>query len=449
MKDLIILGGGVAGLTAGYHAQRGGFSLLLLEKSGRWGGCLHSLRQNGFLMEKGPNSFLESQETIRRHIQDLKLEGEVIQAGAEAKNRFVLRGGKLLPFPKGPLEFFRTPLLTFRGKVRMLTEPWRRSHPACEEESVAQFVSRRLGVEALHLVEPMIRGVYAGEAAAVSLQGIAPRIARWEKEYGNLFRALKKLRLLSRGHGLFSFRDGMETLTDALHAAIGPNALAGCEVTEISRSEKNWKVRWKQGENTFEEIAPRLLLCLPAFEAANLLRETSAGLSKALAEIPYAPLALVHLAVERSSVSHPLNGFGFLTGRGEDSFLLGSLWSSSIFPGRSAEPSKTLFTCFAGGASNPSVLENSTEALIAKTLAQLQQIFGKKLKAAEAFVTRIPKALPQYTLGHPARIAAIREHLQGLKGLHIAGNFIDGISVNDTMENAAKAVEIIQAAKRR
>lgn len=439
--DAIVLGGGVAGLTGAYHLKQKGLSFLLLEKSHRFGGALHSQRQNGYLLEKGPNSFLESHETIHQHITDLKLEGEIIHAGESAKNRFILHKKQLHPFPKTPFEFLKTPLLTPRGKFSLLCEPWRKTPPEGDEETISQFVTRRLGRQALHLVEPMIHGIYAGDCNQLSIQAIAPRVASWEQEYGSLFKALKKARLLSKGNTPCSFRNGMETLAEALYKTVQPHCLSECQKIKITKLRNRWRVQWEQQGSHFEEITPFLLLCLPAYEAASLVESLDPPLSLLLSEISYAPMVLIHLVVERSSVSHPLNGFGFLAGSQENHFLLGSLWSSSTFEGRSAHSSKTLFTCFVGGAKNPNILNLSEGELVSKTLAELYPLFGRSMKISDVAVTKIMKALPQYTLGHPRRMQSIREHLKAMKNLSLAGNYLDGISVNDTMKNALSQVQ--------
>lgn len=443
--DAIVLGGGVAGLTGAYHLKQKGLSFLLLEKSHRFGGALHSQRQNGCLLEKGPNSFLESHETIHQHIADLKLEGEVIRAGAAAKKRFILYKKQLHPFPKTPFEFLKTPLLTPSGKLRLLLEPWRKAPPEADEETISQFVTRRLGNQALHLVEPMIHGIYAGDCNQLSIQAIAPKIASWEREEGSLFKALKKARLFSKGNAPCSFKNGMETLISALYKTVQPHCLSHCQKLKITKLRDRWRVQWEQQGRTFEESANCLLLCLPAYEAASLVESLDPPLSLMLSEISYAPLVLIHLVVERSSISHPLNGFGFLAGSQESHFLLGSLWSSSIFEERCTDSSKTLFTCFVGGAKNPNILNLSEGELVSKTLAELYPLFGRSMKISDVAVTKIMKALPQYTLGHPQRMQSIKQRLSSLAGLHAAGNYWDGISVNDTMRQTKQQVEIICA----
>lgn len=441
--DVIVLGGGVAGLTAAYHLKQKGSSFLLLEKSDRFGGALHSLRQNGYLLEKGPNNFLESHETIQQHIAALNLGREVLRASTVAKNRYILSKKKLHPFPKTPLEFFKTPLLTAGGKLRLLLEPWCKIPPKEAEETISQFVTRRLGAQALRLVEPMIHGIYAGDCNRLSIQAIAPRITSWEREYGSLFKALKKARLLSKGNTPCSFSHGMETLARALYKTVQSHCRNRCEKLKLTKLQNRWRVQWEQQGNTFEEITDCLLLCIPAYEAAPLLESMDPPLSSMLSEINYVPLVLLHLMLERSSISHPLNGFGFLAGSEEAPFLLGSLWSSSIFESHCADPSKVLFTCFVGGAKNRNVLDLSEGELVSGVLAALYPLFGKSMKMVDVVVTKIRKALPQYTLGHLQKIKAIRKCLETYGNLFLAGNYLDGISVNDTMKNAWQQTEAI------
>ena len=439
--DAIVLGAGIAGLTASYRLKRKGRSLLLLEKGSHYGGCLKSVRHNGYLFEKGPNSFLNSHKTILEHVGLLGLQNQIVEAKDSAKNRFIWSKGRLIPVPKKPLEFLCSPLMTFGGKIRLLMEPCISARPPEEEETVAQFVTRRLGKQALNLVEPMIHGIYAGDAKTLSLSAIAPEISKWEKEYGSLFKALKKARLFSAGHTLCSFKGGMQTMADALYKANEKNCRFDCQNIQIEKSGKGWRVKWAQKGKDYEEETPLLVLAVPAYTAAALLEKSSSDVAQTLQTIPYVPLAVLHLVVDRSKVPHPLNGFGFLSGGGENNFLLGCLWSSSIFEGRCRDRAEAVFTCFAGGAKNPTVLNDSDDVLIAKTLKELGAVFGETIKPSETFVTRLPKALPQYTLGHRKKMEEIRGRVKALEGLCLVGNYWDGISVNDTMAYAKKQTE--------
>lgn len=439
--DAIVLGAGIAGLTASYRLKRKGRSVLLLEKGSHYGGCLKSVRHNGFLFEKGPNSFLNSHKTILEHVGLLGLQNQIVEGKDSAKNRFIWSRGRLNPVPKKPLEFLRSPLMTIGGKIRLLMEPCISARPPKEEETVAQFVTRRLGKQALNLVEPMIHGIYAGDAKTLSLSAIAPEISKWEKEYGSLFKALKKARLFSAGQSLCSFKGGMQTMADALYKTNEKNCRFDCQDIQIEKSGKGWKVKWIREGKAHEEETPLLVLAVPAYAAAALLEKSSPGAAKTLQTIPYAPLAVLHLVVDRSKIPHPLDGFGFLSGGGEKHFLLGCLWSSSIFDGRCRDRASAVFTCFAGGAKNQTVLNDSDDVIIAKTIKELGLVFGETLKPSETFVTRLSKALPQYTLGHGKKLEEIRGHVKALKGLCLVGNYWNGISVNDTMCNAAEQME--------
>ncbi|OGQ05813.1 MAG: protoporphyrinogen oxidase [Deltaproteobacteria bacterium RIFCSPLOWO2_12_FULL_44_12] len=440
--DAIILGAGIAGLTASYHLKRKGFSFLLLEKTLRCGGCLHTVTTNGTLLEKGPNSFLSSHDTLMAHAKELGLTGEMIQARESSKNRFVLRRGKLISFPTSPAQFLKTPLLTPLGKLRLILEPLIAARSLNGEESIAQFVTRRLGKQALNLVKPMIHGIYAGDCEHLSIQAVAPKITEWEREYGSLFKALKKTRLLSQGQTLYSFKGGMQTLTDALYQTIQKHCQLECQDIAITKLKEGWKVQWKHQGGLREEEARVLILGLPAFEAARLLEDSNPGLALQLNTVPYAPLAVIHLVVERSFINHPLNGFGFLSGAGGKNFLLGCLWSSSIFENRCPD-SLALLTCFVGGAKNPTILQEGEDQIISKVLNELRQIFGSSFRIEEASLTRHTKALPQYTLGHPKKLEKIRAHLQKSPGLYLTGNYWEGISVNDTMKNAVHVASLI------
>ena len=438
--DAIILGGGIAGLTAAYRLKQKGYSVLLLEKGNRWGGCIQSVRQNDALLEKGPNSFLGSHETILQTAKELGLQEQLIEASPAAKNRYIYSKGRLHPFPKSPAGFLKTPLLNPFGKIRLLLEPWV-SRTVSGEESVAAFVTRRLGRQALNLVEPMINGIYAGDARCLSLQAIAPTLAKWEKEYGSLFKALRQSRLLSQGNKIYSFKNGLQTLADGLHQQVADDSFLGCQDIRISKTGDGWCIKWKRGASPYEAHARHLILGVPAQEAASLLLPIDAKLSNILNEIFYAPLAVVHLLAKRSTLHRPLDGFGFLAGADERSPLLGCLWSSATFENRCNDDSSVLLTCFVGGAKNPNILEFGSDQIFDMVLKELRQVFGAGRAVEEIATTCYAKGLPQYTLGHRERVGEIQTHLRNLKGLYAVGNYLDGISVNDVMTNAAGQVE--------
>ncbi|MDO8526590.1 MAG: protoporphyrinogen oxidase [Deltaproteobacteria bacterium] len=438
----IVLGAGIAGLTASYQLKKAGKPFLLLEKSSRWGGRIQSLRHHGFLLEMGPNSFLENQETLADHIRELDIQKQKTPSKPAAKNRYILHKRKLRRVPKSGFDFFKTSLLSPMGKMRLLMEPLIPANSS-EEESVAQFVTRRLGKEALHLVGPMIHGIYAGNAANLSMPAIAPNIAKWEQEYGSLFKALSKARLFSKGQTLSSFHDGLQTLVNGLYEEVREQCLLDCQDIRLIKEKSTWRVKWKQADKTHEEEASSILLALPAYAAASLLETVDPNLSIVLKSIPYVSVSVVHLVVDRSTLKRPLNGFGFLTGTKESNLLLGCLWSSTIFDSRCPDDQSVLLTCFVGGAKNPSAMMLSEEAILQKVVEELHPLLGRALKVTDSVVTKISNAIPQYTLGHKNKLRGIQEQLQLSKGLYLTGNYFSGISINDTMRNAVQEVQNI------
>lgn len=437
--DVILIGAGVAGLAAACRLREKGLRVLLLEKSARWGGCVHTVRQNGFLLERGPNTFLGNQETIQKWIKDLNLEQAVVAASPRARKRYVWKNSKLIPVPKSPLGFLTTPLLTLRGKFRFLAEPWIEPNGA-EEESVAEFVARRFGKEALELVEPMTRGIYAADPARLSLEAIAPRVHQWETEYGSLLKALRQTRYFSRAKEIYSFQNGMQTLADALFEKIRGDCHLESENIQLQKISKQWRVRWSHRGNIYEEIAPELFLSVPAYAAATLLNDFDSRLSSLLDEIFYVPMVVTHLVLSRKEMEHPPEGFGFLTGRNEKTPLLGSIWSSSLFENR-CNPATALWTCFSGGAFHPDVLNKPDSFWTAFFEKELKTLFRRPLRMEQAFCHSVPKAIPQYNRGHTERILEIEKRAKALGGLTLAGNYFTGVSVDNTLQNAADRVE--------
>jgi len=432
MIDTLVIGAGISGLTTAFHLARGGKRVAVLEASSRVGGSLETWTDGPWRFEMGPNTVLESHESVTRLIREAGLESEKITASPSAKRRYLWKAGRLHPLPSGPIDFLRTPLFPPSAKLRLLREPWISKGES--EESIAAFVRRRLGQAFLdYAVGPFVAGVYAGDPERLSVRYAVPKIADLEREHGSLIRgAFAKKGAGPRG-AMFSFREGMEQLPRELARQIG-DVRTGVACRRIVRSGEGFRAETDAGLVE----ANRIVLSVPADVAARLLERDD------LAEIPYAPVSLVSTGWRREDVAHPLDGFGFLAPRKEGLRVLGVLFPSEIFPGR-APAGHVVLTAFAGGRTDPEVATWDDDRVMSEVLGELRQTVGVRGEPVISTIRRWPRAIPQYELGHGRFLDLAREIESALPGLRIGGNFLQGVSVPDCIRNAtALAEEILQ-----
>lgn len=432
----IVVGGGISGLATAWFLRSRGHGVAVLEAEAEPGGSIRSLRRDGFLVEAGPNSALYRDGALGELVRGLGLEGELVAADAAAKRRYVAKDGRPVPLPGGPLAFLATRVFTPRGKLRLLLEPFHRR--ASVEESIAQFARRRLGPEFLDwAIDPFVSGVYAGDPERLSVRAATPKIHALEVEYGSLFLGAAARMLRGRPGGpqpsgrLISFRSGMQALPSAIARSLGSDFRAGAPVEAIARTPRGWAARTAAAV----EEGDRLVLALPAHRAAELLAPLDPGLAQPLAGIRYAPVASVALGFERARVAHPLDGFGMLLPGRLGCATLGVLLSSTLFPAR-APPGRVLLTAFVGGARHASAAELPEGALVERVLDELGPLLGLRGVPAFRQVTRWPRAIPQYELGHFERLARIDAAAARLPGLHLRANWRDGVSLGDCAANA-------------
>jgi oxygen-dependent protoporphyrinogen oxidase len=456
----IIIGAGISGLVAAYRLKELGREVLLLESSDRVGGVIQSREAEGFLIEGGPNSLRGSHEFLGL-IDELGLKDDLVTADPRAP-AYVYLNHQLHPVPMSPPALIRTKLLSTSAKLRLLREPFIRARREPGEESIASFVRRRLGPEVLeHLVAPFLSGVYAGEAEQLSLQACFGKLAEFEAEAGSILRGAlraarkarverdqqKKLKRSLRPYRLCSFRRGLQTLPQALARALGDSLLTEARIIRISTAKvANATTRF---EVTFEQrgeqrtlSAITLIVATPAYVAAKLLEECAPEISALVADIPYVPLASVPLGYRREQVAHRLNGFGVLAPRSAGLRTLGSVWNSSLFPGR-APAGWVCLTSFIGGATDWGAISLTDEELIRIVHCDLQKVLGIRGEACRLPITRHERAIPQYVLGHAARVAKITAALHNRAGLRLAGNYLRGVSLGDCIKQAEQTAREI------
>ncbi len=453
MRRVVIVGGGIAGLSLAHRLMSSapGWEVTVLERGGRAGGPLRTEEADGFLFEWGPNGFLDDAPDTMALVRSLGLSDRLLPSRDAARRRYILRAGRLHALPGGPLSFLRSRLLSPSGKLRIALEPWARPRPP-GDETLDAFATRRFGAEAADaLVAPMATGVFAGDSRQLSLAACFPRVHELEAEHGSIFRALIARRVQRRAQGssplgrLTSFRGGMEELVRALARSLGASLRLGSEVRGLVAGDGSGRLGMALDSGA-RLAADAVVLAGPAADTARLLEPLDPEAAALLREIPTAPVGVVGLGYPTSAFVRALDGFGFLVTRGEGARLLGTLWESSTFPGRAPDGS-VLLRVMVGGALDPEALDFPDDRLLARVREELRVTMG--IGAAPTFVriVRHRVGIPQYTVGHRARLERLEERLAaGQPGLFLAGSSYRGVAVNACIADAGRLAERILAA---
>jgi len=456
--DLAVIGGGVSGLTLAYLVTRRSFlNVVVLEREARVGGKLQTDWLDGYCCEWGPQGFLDNVPETLELVRELGLDGELVRAADEAGDRFIVRDGRLRRVPLSPPAFLRSDVLSWRGRLRVLLEPLQRG-PRASDETVFEFARRRIGAEAAEvLVDAMVTGVFAGDARQLSLPATFPRMREMEATYGSLFRAMLALRRERSRHGaagaappptggpagpggtLTTFRRGMQQLTDTLAAALAERVRTQRAVTRVRRTGEEFAVELSQGGTV---RARQVAVAVPPAVAAALLGEVlDAAALAALREIPSVPVAVVITAYSSPQpFRHPTRGFGFLVPGREHRRILGTIFCSSTFPAQ-APPGTTLLRTLVGGARAPHLAHLKDPQLLSLVRRELDLLLGGDPQPDLVHIVRHAEAIPQYTLGHTSRVAAIQRGTAAVPGLYLLGNGYGGVAVNACVAEATRLAQ--------
>lgn len=445
-KKIVVLGAGISGLTTAYLLYKKGADVVVLEKKKEAGGSMESVRENGCLFDRGPNSALETTPLIAQLVEELNLKDQLLYASKEANKRYILRNNNLYPLPMSPLAFIKTKLFSTGAKLRLLAEPFIGRSEDGYYQSIAEFVERRLGREFLdYAINPFVAGVYAGNPEELSVKSAFPKLYALEEKYGGLIigtiksakERKKRAEQSKQSAKMFSFKDGMQALPNAIAGVLGDRVRYGCEVKEILKNESGYNVVFEH--NGDEEIigCQSVISAVPAYRAAEIFSKWDADLVKHLNDIYYPPVLVLYMIYNKKDIGHQLDGFGFLIPAKEKKSFLGALWSSIIFSGRT-DDDKAAFTLFVGGSRDANLLKTEKERVIKTVRKEFEELMT--IKAQPVFISSRywDKAIPQYNIGYIEHEKYFEQFEQEHPGIILSGNYRGGISVGDCIKNAEK-----------
>ena len=462
-KDVVVMGGGISGLAAAHRLTEIGragpseFRVTLLEASDRLGGVIATERTGDLLLELGPDSCITDKPAALRLCERLGLAERLVAPRNGRPKLYTVHRQELTPLPEGFLlmaptrvgPVLRSPLFSWRGKLRMALEPLLPRRSRGGDESLASFVRRRLGNEVLERVaQPLVGNIYAADPEALSLAAAMPRFPEMERAHRSVVigtRRAQERRARTEGEtgarwGLFvSIDGGMEVLVRSIAERLGPGALRlGETVRELRRDPAMRRWRVETGRGGFD--ADAVVCALPAFAAAGVLATLDGELARELKAVPFSSTATVNLAYRRSDVAHPLDGYGLVVPHAERRTITACTFSSVKYAGRAPED-MALLRCFAGGALQPRLLDQPDpvlEALVRKDLEALLGVSGAPMLCRTA---RYPDGMPQYNVGHLDRVERIEARLERLPALALAGKSYRGVGIADCVQSGETAAE--------
>jgi protoporphyrinogen/coproporphyrinogen III oxidase len=451
--SVVIVGGGISGLALAHGLRSRGTEVTLLEAGPRLGGTIQTRKRDGFITEAGPNSFVDREPTLRALAASLGIAGRIRMADPSAKRRYLYTRGKLRVVPASPPAFLKSDVLPLGAKLRVMGELFTPRAPE-GDESLADFGRRHVGRTATAvLVDAVQTGIYAGDVEALSVGAVFPKLVELEKQHRSLVLGMARTRAAERkalpagedetkpSGAVCSFDGGLQVLVDTLAEKLGPVARTGVRLLGLRREGNGWRLAVEEHGQRAELAAEKVVLAVPAYVAAGLLRPLDERLAERVEGIAYAPVAVVHLGFAPGSMPPP-DGFGFLVPTLERRRILGAIHASSTFPWR-AEGGRILYTCMVGGAKRPDLVDLDDAALVTLVREELRELAGVMAEPIFSEVFHWKRGIPQYNVGHLERVAAIDEDLTRWPGLYLTGNAYKGIGLTDCIRSATALADTL------
>jgi oxygen-dependent protoporphyrinogen oxidase len=443
MNPVVVAGAGISGLALAFELRRLGVPVVVLESANRAGGKIESDHRDGFLCERGPASFLDRSGALIAMAKALGIDQALTYASEAAERRLVAADGRLHDTPATVGEFARTGLLSWTGKLRASLDLLLPRGPSARggDESVAAFARRRLGTQAgERLLQPLVSGLYAGDPKRVSLPSAFPLVAEMERRQRSFMLAMRKEFAKARTKAaprLASFAAGLDVLTSALARSLGGDLHLEARVVGLAKLKDGFRVAVEEKDETRSLVARAVVLAVPAYVAGPLLVDLDMALVEPLAQIPYVPVTLVHLGYPKAALPAPVDAYGFFVPPSEPLRVLGGIFPSQFFSGRAPEGFH-LFSVRTGGARHPDALTAPDADLTALADGELRGLLHLAGPPSFVHIVRHARALPQYTLGHMHRVAALEEGERRHAGLFFHGNAYHNAGVPELVSRSVK-----------
>jgi len=443
-KKFAILGAGISGLTSAFWLKKNNFDFVILEKENQVGGSMQTIRKDGFQIDFGPNSGLETTPLIRQIVDEIGFSDQMVYASESSNKRFILRNNQLHELPTSPVAFISTKLFSTKAKLRLFAEPFIGKSADGYYQSMSEFVSRRLGQEFLdYAIDPFVSGVFAGDPSKLSVKSAFPKLYRLEEVYGGLIKGMikgakerkQRAEQSKQNAKMFSFINGMQSFANAIADTMKENILLNANVQKIEKYNEQWKIIYPLNNESKEIIVDKVVSTIPVYAAEKLFTPIDKEFQSHANEIYYPPVMVLYLGYKKAQVETPLDGFGFLIPSKEKKNFLGAIWSSSIFPNR-CDDDKAAFTLFVGGARAPHLFEMEKQKLIEIVIKEFQDVMkinGEPIIVEHKFWN---KAIPQYNIGYIEHENYFDKFEKDNPGIILSGNYRGGISVGDCIKNS-------------
>ncbi|MBZ0129572.1 MAG: protoporphyrinogen oxidase [Rhodobacteraceae bacterium] len=439
--DVVVIGGGVSGLTTANALGAAGHSVLVLERQVRPGGNAISERIGGFLMEHGPSTVNLGMKGVADLADCLELGNQRTNLGPEVRKRYLTKGGRLVGIGIHPMAFLTSGYLTLAGRARMAAEIWQPRGNRDAIETVAEFGRRRFGAEfAERVLDPLVAGMFAGDARRTELDFVMPALAQMERVHGSVIRAVLGARLSGGrmpARQMSSWRDGIGTLPQALARQLGHAVKPGVTVRKITRTSQGFVI--DAGDRGCLR-ARAVVIATQPHVAAQMLAQVAPAAAESCVRIEAPPLAVVFLGYRRDQIAHPLDGLGYLTPGCEGRIINGGLFCSSMFAGR-APAGHVAISAYIGGARAPDHARLPAKTLIGIVQGELAGLVGARGEPVLARVRQWPRGLPQFQPGHSRLVELFADALRDMPGLFVTGNYLRGVSVGACVDAALDTAE--------
>ncbi len=451
-KTVIVLGAGISGLATAYWLKKDGFDVNILEAKGEPGGAMETSTKDGFTIDFGPNSGLETTPLISQLAEEVGIKDQMIYANEEANKRYILRDDELHALPTSPLAFIKTDLFSTKAKIRVLGEPFVAKSDDGYYQSIAQFVERRLGKEFLdYAIDPFVSGVFAGDPTKLSVKSAFPKLYRLEELYGGLVKGMIKGRKERKKRNeeskqsarMFSFRDGMQSFPAAIANQFDDKIRYNTKIESIEKQESGYKIIYSVNGVGKELSADIILSTAPVHKAKNLFSKFDKEFVNHAENIFYPPVLVLYLGYNKEQIKRSLDGFGFLIPSKMKKNFLGAIWSSTIFENRAPQGFAS-FTLFVGGARKPNLFDKSTKEIIDQAVKEFSEIMGVEGEPVLSEYREWPKAIPQYNLGYIEHENYFDKFEKENPGIFLSGNYRGGISVGDCVKNSENVFKKIK-----